>query len=359
MRNFGILAWPAYSTRHENPYNYLIYNKIEAKGYPVCEFSGGVKAILKSGFSSKYRIVHLHWPINSVLSVHSRAHAQKRFFAFYLIIRIAKLLKKKIVWTVHNLQEHDSRHPDLQQKLEKILYSYVDGFISLNKQGLEIIKENATNYNKQKFSYIPHPHYKNYYPNQVDREAARKSLNISPEKFVFLFIGQIRMYKNVIGLINAFKNMPDKNILLVIAGKVHKEYEQELKNCLINASNIILYNSFVKDDALQLFLNSADLVVTPYEQIFNSGSVFLNLSFNKPTLAPDLWALSELNHTVGSLWVKTYKGPISAEVLEKSMKEVCKEETVTQLSQPDIDSFDPASIANQTLAFYKLVLGET
>ncbi|MFD3000750.1 glycosyltransferase [Pontibacter toksunensis] len=221
---------------------------------------------------------------------------------------------------------------------------------------MDLIKKKARDHARQSFSYIAHPHYRKYYRNNVSRQDARNALGVPSDDFVFLFLGQIRGYKNVTGLIKAYKNLKGGKTTLLIAGSVHQDTKAELRQYLKNTDSILFTDSFVKDEELQLYFNCADVVVTPYNKIFNSGSVFLNLSFGKPTLAPDVSALAEIKQLVGPRWLKTYKGQISAEVLEKYMAEVISESSDIAAASPNIDCFDPDTIARETIAFYNVVL---
>lgn len=353
MNKFGIYAWPAYANKKDNPYNYLIYRHIEEEGYPVYDLSHYKKNLLvKIALSSKYKVLHIHWPSTHVLKADTVVAAWRRLLSFYFFIKIIKLSGKKIVWTVHNLEVHENTYANLQKYMNKILYNNVDGFISMNKLGIDLIGKKLKFGNKQKISYIPHPHYKFYYPNKLTSEQARKELDIDNKTFVFVFIGKIRAYKNLPALISAFINLNDRNTLLLIAGKVCNDVLlQSLNEQIGETPNVRLYNSFIEDDNLQVFLNAADLVVTPYSKIFNSGSVFLNLSFNKPTLVPDLYALSELKDGLGTYWIKTYKGDLTDEVLKRTMRQVLREKY--KALEPDIDIHDPEMIAKHTISFYE------
>jgi beta-1,4-mannosyltransferase len=354
MNKFGVLAWPAYSTKSNNPYNFLIYSEIEKMGHQVYEFDFNLKSIIEFSFSRKYMIFHIHWPSN-ILTWSTALQARRRLGMFYIFLKIIKISGKKVVWTVHNLQSHESEHPQLQQRLYKMLYRHVDGFISLNKNGLEYIKESSPDKKRQKFCYIPHPHYKGYYQNDLTRAEARSKLGITEEKKVFLFLGQIRRYKNVTGLITAFKalNLPDK--LLLIAGKVHDEMQEEMARENKNNGNIIIHDIFIDDAELQIYFNSADLVVNPYTNIFNSGSVFLNMSFNKPTLAPAIGAFPEIQREIGDKYIKLYQDEmISSSALYKSMQEALEEKET--LSDTDLSVFSSDQIAAETLKFYHQLL---
>jgi beta-1,4-mannosyltransferase len=354
MKYFGVLGWPAYRTKKRNPYNYLIYSNIEKSNFPVYDFKVDLKHIYQFGFSSKYKILHIHWPRIDILAVNRKTTAYRRFITFYLFVRIMKLFRKKLVWTVHNLTAHEIKYSSLQTRLDRILYKYVDGFITLNKVGIEVIRGKVSDFKRQKIAYIPHPHYIGYYRNEVSRDEARSKLGIGCDKFVFLFLGQLRPYKNVTGLIEAFKSLRSSNYILLIAGAAYDEVKAELREHLIGAENIRLYDFFVQEDDLQIFLNAADLAVTPYNKVFNSGSVFLNLSFNKPTLAPDVFTFTELKDTVGNRWVKTYTGSIDSDILLMAAEEVKKESKET--IKPGLENFDPEKIAMETIRFYHSLL---
>ncbi|ADY51597.1 glycosyl transferase group 1 [Pseudopedobacter saltans DSM 12145] len=350
-KKYGILAWPAFKTKDSNPYNYLIYHQIEQKGFHVMEFDFNLKNILKFAFSNDFEIFHIHWPTN-ILTYSNHIQAKRRIIMLRCFLTIIKLRGKKAIWTVHNLNGHEKDHPLLQEELNNLLYKQVDGFISLNKAGVDQIKSKAIDLRNQYFSFIPHPHYSGYYPNSLSKKESRQKLNIPEDRFVFLFLGQIRKYKNVSGLIKAFHavKLPDKHLL--IAGNIHHDLEHEITSLCENNPEITLYNRFVSNEDLQCFFNASDLVVTPYKDIFNSGSVFLNLSFNKPTLCPNKGVFNELSEEVGNDVIILYDGDISPESLESAVDKVKS----TREFRFNSDKFSPAYISERTIAFYNQVL---
>lgn len=355
MEKFGIYAWPAFRNKNLNPYNYLIYTPIAAQEYPVYEFylnTKWKKQLFKRVVSSGYKVFHMHWPSHNILKAKNTAEAWERFICFYAIIKLMKIRGKKIFWTVHNLQNHEGNFPRLQRYIENVLYSNVDGFITMNKQGLELIKRRVKDPKKQRVAYIPHPHYKTYYLNNISQKEAREKIGVSNYDFIFLFIGQIRQYKNVPALIKAFKELNTKNTALVIAGSVYKDMSASaLKELIGDAGNIKLYDYLIEDNDMQVFLNAADLVVNPYMGVFNSGSVLLNLSFNKPTLAPELYALTELKDLFGERWIKLYKGELTSGIMEQAMKHVIDDNA--EYTELDAHILDPETIAAKTVNFYK------
>jgi glycosyltransferase involved in cell wall biosynthesis len=67
------------------------------------------------------------------------------------------------------------------------------------------------------------------------------------------------------------------------------------------AHNIRLCEGFVPNDALEIYLNAADVFVLPVCSIFNSGSILLAMSFGLPCIAPRLGGLPETLREDGSL----------------------------------------------------------
>jgi len=354
MSKLRVLAWPAHSNQKDNPYNHILYNFIEKEGVPVSEYTFGARSfnmLMDFKRFKEIKIFHMHWPRNIIVG-NSYTRVLFNFSILYSLILLLKLSGKKVVWTVHNLDPHEKNYNAIRKLLNRVLYRHVDGFISLNEDGVSAIEQRMTK-QSQSIKFIPHLHYQHYYPNTISREEARKALTIPDDKFVFLFLGQIRRYKNILGFVKAFNELKSENKYLLIAGKVHHEVEKELEEAIEGVRDIKLFPAFVKDEDLQVYLNAADLVVTPYNQIFNSGSVFLNLSFGKPTLAPALGAIPEIQQTVGSQWITTYEGPLSSEHLEKAMNAVTSQ---PMGAKPAIDSFDPQYVANETLTFYQSLL---
>jgi glycosyltransferase involved in cell wall biosynthesis len=82
---------------------------------------------------------------------------------------------------------------------------------------------------------------------------------------------------------------------LLVAGKVSKPaLEQQLKNEASGAPNIHLHLKFVEEADVQLFFNSADVVVFPYEEVLTSGAVVLAMSFGKPCIAVRMGCIEEV-----------------------------------------------------------------
>jgi glycosyltransferase involved in cell wall biosynthesis len=104
---------------------------------------------------------------------------------------------------------------------------------------------------------------------------------------------------------------------------------------------------------LATWLRAADVVVLPYSRIQNSGSAILALSADRPVVVPAIGAMTELRQQVGSNWVYTFEGDLTAEVLDDVaawLRDADRGES------PDLSGLAWPAIATQTLAAYRAVL---
>ena len=104
----------------------------------------------------------------------------------------------------------------------------------------EEVKHRLKTHKEDKICIIPHGHFAGYYPNKISRDTARKKLDINPSKLTFLFIGEIRYYKGVLELIDAFKLLSNETSELFIVGKPHdEEIYDEVRKKTFNSQNIV------------------------------------------------------------------------------------------------------------------------
>ncbi len=302
----GVLGWPAFSNRAEQPYNGLLYSHLRELGVRVDEHR--ISRVL----SGRYSILHLHWPDRRVRDP-SVVGAVARSAGLLALLDVARARGVRIVWTVHNLEAHEGTYrPWLETRYWQGLIRRVDGFISLFESGLSIIRERFPSLRKRPGFAVPHGHLRNVYPDDVDRAEARRTLGLPPDSRVVAFVGQVRPYKNVLGLIRAFRQLPEPDGRLLVAGRPKPaELARGLRAAAENDPRIRLDLRFIPDDELHLYLRAADLVALPYRDVLNSSSALLGLSFDRPVLVPNIGGMPDLARSVGEAWVRTYAGDLT------------------------------------------------
>jgi beta-1,4-mannosyltransferase len=341
-----IVARPAFRNRHRNPYNWLLYTHLRELGVEVHEFAD------LDHLTSDHAILHLHWP-EARLNAGPAHAALRQMLAQDRAISKARRLGIRIVWTVHNLRSHEQAHPWLERLFWRRFIPQLDAYISPSDAGRQAALERHARLARVPGFVIPIGHYRGVYPNAIDRAEARARLGIPAHVTVLGFVGLIRSYKNVPRLLSTFRRLPDPHIRLVIAGKPEwPETESRLRAAAGADPRVRLDLGYVPDDELQLYLNSADLVVLPFREILNSASALLALSYDRPVLVPDLGAMAELQASIGDHWVRTYGGDLTTASLVDAVRWV---RSRPAMPRPHLEPLSWSRVAEATAEAYRMI----
>jgi len=340
-----ILALPAFKNRRENPYNASLYSALRAlPGVTVAEFSNR-RVLLE-----RWDIFHIHWPD---AALHRSSALSAALYSLLLIVRVlwARLLGAKIVWTVHNLRSHHIAYPWVEKWLWRCFVPLVDSCIHLSQAGREMALRCFPALVSRPHAVVPHGHYRGCYPNEFDRKQSRLLLGIRTIGPVIAFVGQIKAYKNVAGLIRAFLQAAHPRAVLLIAGRPgDAAIEAELRAAAQDHPRIHCHFGLIPDDRMHLYLNASDLTVFPYREILNSGSAILALSFNRPALVPARGAMAELRQLAGAEWVYTYEGELTGAILSSAI-----DRAANAAGECDLAGLSWQAVAAGTFAAYRAV----
>jgi D-inositol-3-phosphate glycosyltransferase len=213
------------------------------------------------------------------------------------IILLAKLWRRKVVITVHDV-ESLATTTSRGATLIKIVHRLADHIIVHNgtskNELLKFIK-----WKHPKVSVIPHGNYLASILNIPSANDAKHSLDINETKKVILFFGQIKDAKGLDLLIKAMpeviRNIPEA--MLVIAGRPWKtdfsKYDALIEKLdLRNTCRLTI--GYVADDKVAQYYTAADVVVLPYRRIYQSGVLLLAMSYGKAVVASDIPAMVEI-----------------------------------------------------------------
>ncbi len=246
---------------------------------------------LWAGLTAKGGVVHAQW-WSHVLAP-----------AYITMLSIAKLRKKKIILTVHNVVPHESTA--INRLLNASVMYFGDRFIVHNKNNREELSKRY-DIAKEKITVIPHGILIPVPIKGIKKSDARRYLNIQDDKKVILFFGNIREYKGLDDLINAMadivKEVPEA--LLVIAGKPWKKWDKYEKIiCKNNLENYIYKKlDFIKPTEVEYYFQSCDLVVLPYKYFDSQTGVgALALPFKKALLVTDVGGLTDFVKDEGAI----------------------------------------------------------
>jgi glycosyltransferase involved in cell wall biosynthesis len=232
------------------------------------------------------------------------ARRRQRFLdRFFAALEDYKARGGRLVYTVHNLGQHEGEGGAVEAAAMQRLLALADG---LHVHAAYMADEVWRILESGSVAVIPHGHYIDAYPNTITRPEARRALHLPhpltidnsqltiDHSLTLLFLGLLRPYKGLEELLPAFRSLPGPDATLLIAGRPRpSDYAARLAAQAGADPRVRWHPHFVSDDQVQLWMNAADAVVLPYRQITTSGAAMLAWSFGKPVIAPALPAFVE------------------------------------------------------------------
>jgi len=239
--------------------------------------------------TARPRIFHILW--NNYFELFDRT----------LLLMYYRLLGRKLVFTAHNVnsRKRDNNDSWLNRFTLKIQYSLVDHiFVHTEKMKSEFSADFSIG--ADKVSVIPFG-INNTLPNtSLTREEARHGFGLEPDHKTLLFFGNIAPYKGLEHLLEALAKVTktDKNYRLIIGGSVKNcaEYWETLQKRIdeLGIRNLLIERiGFIPDEEGEKYFKAADVLILPYNHIFQSGVLFLGYSFGLPIIVTDVGSLRE------------------------------------------------------------------
>lgn len=191
-----------------------------------------------------------------------------------------KMIKVKLIWTLHNLYPHKYLYKGLERIIRNIVLLLTNKILVASSSiKLDVLREYKF-IKEKKIIVVKHGNYRGAYPEkQID---FRERYYIDKNQTVYLFFGAIKQYKGVIDLIEIFKEVANENDKLIIAGQPDAEMMIKLKDYLEEDDDRIIFDlRFIPDDELVPLIRASDFVVLPFEAITTSGSAILAASYEK------------------------------------------------------------------------------
>jgi glycosyltransferase involved in cell wall biosynthesis len=246
--------------------------------------------LIRYAAGAKPRVFHILW------------NSKVQFFDRTLLMLYYKLVGKKIALTVHNVNQgrRDSNDSLLNRVTLRIQYRLADHmFVHTRKMKNELVEDFGVC--EKSVTVIRHPINNAFPDTDLTPAAAKLRLGIKGDEKAILFFGRIKPYKGLEHLLAAFQKLviSDVNYRLIIAGEVQKgneKYLAEIQQVVrreLDRGQIILKIQFIPDEEMEVYLKAADVLVLPYNKIFQSGVLFLGYSFGLPVIATDVGSFRE------------------------------------------------------------------
>lgn len=255
----------------------------------------------------KFDIIHLHWPENML-----RDKSRPLLVNLFLLITglsISAIRGSKLILTYHNHGHHDSNNI-IDRLFRRFIIKMSSGIIFLS-QNSRISHENIIKAEEKNNIVLEHGHYGEIY-NPVER--------IKDSVVNLAFFGQIRRYKGIEILIDACKDIDFPASLQIIGSCNDLDYLEELKRRSVMLSIPVCFRiGFVEEKDLSKILSATDLIVYPFKNILNSGSIFIGPSIGIKALVPNLDSIQELISQVGRPWFYSFDDVLTAAEIKEAV----------------------------------------
>ncbi len=346
-----------------NPYQSLLQrglaaHDVEMRGAEAPPLVG--PPLLADAKAFRPHVLHLHW-LHPWFLAETAAESEARAQAFLAELDEVRRLGTRVVWTAHNLANHDRKQVEIDARTTRAVMRRADRIIVHGRAAFwSVLRFARFTIPPWRVRVIPHGNYIDAYPNTIGRAAAREQLGIDDGIFVFLFVGRIRAYKGLNRLVKTYaKTFGDGKHLLLIAGKAENEEERvRWKVIARRTEHVRLDHGHVADDRLQVYLNAADVVVLPYRDALTSGATVLAMSFGKAIVAPRLACIAELVGKDGGFLFDPSQRRTVRDALKQASRESARLPEMGRANLARARALDWNSIAGKTAHLYRGIAKE-
>lgn len=290
------------------------------------------------------------------------------FFDRTLLMAYYKLLGKKLVRTVHNVNagRRDANDTWLNRLSLKTQYRLSDHmFVHTEKMKREMIADFGVP--AEKISIIPFG-INNTVPNtSVSTAEARRHLGLQSNDKAMLFFGNIAPYKGLDYLVTATTQLleTDRTYCLIIVGrpKGDSSHWNRIKQAIEDVKlrdRIIQRIEYIPDEETEIYFKAADVLVLPYTHVFQSGVLFLGYSFGLPAIAADVGSLREeiIERKTGLMFKPRDAGSLARTIEEYFASNLFRqlEQRRQQIREYANRQYSWTTVVNITLGVYSKLL---
>jgi glycosyltransferase involved in cell wall biosynthesis len=223
------------------------------------------------------------------------------YFDRTLLLLYYRLLRKRVAYTVHNvnIRERDSGDSFLNRLTLRVQYRLADHlFVHTERMKREL--ESGFGVPGGKVSVIPFGINNTVPLSSLTGEQARRRLGLDASHKVLLFFGNIAPYKGLDHLVRAFsvvaQDVPECRLIIAGRQKGSEAYWTTVSRMIDSlhlGERILQRIEYVPDDDIETYFKAADVLVLPYTHVFQSGVLFLGYFFGLPVVATDIASIKE------------------------------------------------------------------
>lgn len=293
--------------RATNAYQSLLYRALrDAAGIEAVPGDVALAQRIASARPDLQVIFHLHWTAPITHGATSARDAARRILAYVEAIERFQGAGGLVAWTVHNVLPHDTAFPDSEVLLGSRLARLADRIYVHSPAAIDAV-DRLYVLPREKVTVLPPFGYFGVYPDEVAVDAARQRIGLTMSDRVLLFFGQLRAYKGLDRLVNAFSRVRRESpeLRLVIAGEPIPPFRSgDVARWVGDLPEAVVVERRIEDEELPSFFAAADFVVLPYASVLTSAAIPLAAALARPVVAPAQGSIPDIvaDGTTGILY---------------------------------------------------------
>ena len=279
-----------------NPYT-LNFEKSLSKNHTIVN-----KSINKKGVFDLFRYLLKSdiFLFNWIENIPYRRYGKFQVPIFLFIILIIKILKKKIIWILHNKGIHDIKNNNWINFMFFLMMRHSNLIITHSLEGIDFTKKKYPKFSS-KVKFLMHP--------------VTEVIPVNPElpqKYDILIWGVIHPYKGIIQFLKSFADSNESSLVkILIVGKCNdKEYKKHLTKYL--SENIVHLDDFYDIEEIARFANQSRYILFTQksDSVLSSGALMDSIRMGSNVIAPNFGAFKDLSSYGFMQTYDTYDGII-------------------------------------------------
>jgi len=217
---------------------------------------------------------------------------------------IFKLVSSRYIYTAHNVLPHNKDNSRFYRWTYRLIYRIPDHLLVHTQLAKQHLIERFS-VPERKITVISIGLNEEMALTDLTAEEARKRLGYQAGDKVILFFGKADAYKGLDTLIEAFDmigGLPSTKLLVSgwFPDPAYRDMIMEAMESSPRREDILLKEGFIPNEEVEVLFKSADVLVLPYRNIYQSGIVFLCFHFGLPLVTTDVGSLREfVDHDTG------------------------------------------------------------
>jgi glycosyltransferase involved in cell wall biosynthesis len=345
-----------------NSYQQLLYSEAQAFGLELLALAvpDPVSPPLVSATCQRPAFFHQHWLKDIYWDAGSEEEGELRIKRHLGVLRALKGFGVRILWTLHNLEEHDATELQtaLGRQMLRAMAHCADQVFCHTEGAIRALCVAAGVDVSGKSRVVPHPLYDDIL--SIGEGTLPPELGHVIPPRIWLMTGLLRPYKGTQELLQAWLRImashADRPVRLVVAGHIQDPALHPVIAAIRSHSpgSLSVIPRRLEDAELAALLRRSELIVAPYRKVLTSGTYYLASTFSKPVLAPAKGMFPEVVEHGRSGWL--YDG--SEEELEQSLRSLMWEppETFRQVGSEARRRNEDANASAVSRRFFEWLL---